>query len=191
MKIAVLIPSHIHYDDQLLRLDMCLESLCSQTIVPDILVSISFANNTYKCNFANIIRKYPAVKFKLSTGQKFQMEHLSTLSQFISDYDMIMFCDDDDTYLPMRVEKFAEAFQSISKHCDETCMQFGGVREIQAGDDANTPPEYWSYGIPSSLLIEFFNRIKGYENLMRHKFADIYLRNYLRMTGANSMKFAT
>jgi len=113
MKTAVLVPSHIYYPDQLSRLDTCLDSLCSQTVVPDIFVSISFANNTYKREFATLLRKYPTVKFTLSAQQKFQLEHLSTLTRFVSNYDMVMFCDDDDTYLPMRVEKFVEAFESM------------------------------------------------------------------------------
>jgi len=189
MKTAVLVPSHIYYTDQLIRLDKCLESLSSQTIVPDIFVSISFANDTYKYDFSTLLRKYPNVKFKLSTQQKFQMEHLSILSLFVNEYDMLMFCDDDVTNLPIRVEKFIEAFEYLKEHCDKNVIHFGGVREIGNHKKLNDRPEYWAYGIPPSLLKEFFNRIKGYEDLMRYKFSDMYLRTYLGSTGGESIVF--
>lgn len=181
MKTAVLIPSHIHYQDQLLRLDACLESLYSQTIVPDIFVSISFANTTYKRDFSTLLRKYSNIKFKFSSQQKFQMEHLKVLSSFVSGYDMIMFCDDDDTYHRERVEIFMNLFK---KYC--TGNKFGGVRETKDDEDF---PEYWGYGIKPYLLTLFFIRIKGFEDLMHHKFADMYLRNYLRTTGDKDIIF--
>lgn len=190
MKTVVLIPSHIYYPDQVARLDTCLESLCSQTIVPDIFVSISFANDTYKRELSTLLRKYSTVKFKLAAQQKFQMEHLMTLLLFIGDYDMVMFCDDDDTYLPMRVEEFVKVFEITKEHCVTAGKQFGGVREVKGAEDAQEEaPEYWAYGIPPSLLFQFFERIKGYEDLMRHKFADMYLRSYLKRTGGTSMMF--
>ena len=189
MKTAVLVPSHIHYPDQLDRLDTCLDSLCSQTVVPDIFVSISFENDTYNREFSTLLRKYPTVKFKLSAQQKFQMEHLFTLSRLINDYDMIMFCDDDDTYLSIRVEMFVKAFTFTKENCEQTGFQLGGVREVEDPNDNNESPEYWAYGIPPSLLTTFFNRINGYEDLMRNKFADMYLRNYLKRTNGTSIRF--
>lgn len=190
MKVAVLVPSHIYYSDQLKRLANCLESLSSQTVVPKIFVSISFENDSYKDDFKNILRKYATtVHFKISAEQKFQMEHLLILSQYVSDYDMIMFCDDDDTYLPMRVEKFIEAFEECKRYCDERGINFGGIREFEDKKKVDEGPEYWAYGIPPLLLKEFFDRIKGYEDLMRYKFGDMYLRSYLKRTGGESILF--
>jgi hypothetical protein len=117
------------------------------------------------------------------------MEHLKVLSSLVGDYDMLMFCDDDDTYLPMRVENFVNAFKSMKEHCEKNAILFGGVREAKTTDE-NESPEYWAYGIPPSLLNEFFKRIEGYQELMRHKFADMYLRSYLKRTHAGSMVFA-
>lgn len=191
MKIAVLVPSHIYYSDQIERLVKCLNSLCGQTVIPDIIVSISFENDTYKYELSNLIRNYPSVKFKFSAQQKFQMEHLLQLSQLVCNYDMIMFCDDDDTYLPVRVEKFMDAFEKMKEYCDKMNIEFGGVREVKNAKTFDEAPEYWAYGIPPSLLDNFFNRIMGYEDLMRHKFADMYLRNYLKRTGGESIMFAT
>jgi hypothetical protein len=119
------------------------------------------------------------------------MEHLKVLSSLVGDYDMLMFCDDDDTYLPMRVEKFVEAFESVKEHCENNAMLLGGVRETGTTDYETESPEYWAYGIPPSLLNEFFKRVEGYQELMRHKFADMYLRTYLKRTHPGSMVFAT
>lgn len=195
MKTAVLIPSHINYSDQIERFDRCLNSLCSQTIIPDIFVSVSFGNDIYKCEFSTLIRKYPTVKFKLSAVQKFQMEHLKILSVLVTNYDLIMFCDDDDTYLPNRVEIFIDTYREGSVHTDK---EFGGVRECTVkemyGFDSmrgSSFPEYWAYGISPKLLIEFFERMRGYEDLMAHKFADTYLRHYLRRTKGRNLMFAT
>jgi hypothetical protein len=104
---------------------------------------------------------------------------------------MILFCDDDDTYLPMRVKTFADAFKNLKEQCGKTGATIGGVREVNNMEDARGSPEYWAYGIPPSLLTQFFIRIKGYEDLMRHKFADMYLRGYLRKTGGKDMYFVT
>lgn len=60
------------------------------------------------------------------------MEHLSVLSHridTIGGYEMVMFCDDDDTYLPTRVEEFIHAFKS-GKDLLSAGQTFGGVREI-------------------------------------------------------------
>jgi hypothetical protein len=189
MKTAVLVPSHISYDDQLERLDTCLESLSSQSVVPDIFVSISFANDTYKRNFAALLRKYPSVKFKLSPQQRFQMEHLQILSLLVTDYDMVMFCDDDDTYGEERVEKFVNTVEDMKRHCNVVGSKFGGVLEVKNANVGDGPAEYWSYGIPPSLLTEFFNRCKGYQDLLRHKFADMYLRDYLNNLGIKHIEF--
>lgn len=180
MKLAVLVPSHIYYPDQLSRLDKCINSLCTQTIVPDIFVSISFANETYKREFGTLLRKYPAVKFKLSSTQKFQMEHLLVLSFLVCDYDMIMFCDDDDTYKPFRVEIFKDLFEKLQAHCEIEKKEIGGVREAPDNESVAGFPEYWAYGIEPALLTKFFAYTKGYEDLLCHKFADMYLRTFLR-----------
>jgi len=190
MKIAVLIPSHIYYPDQIERLGRCLDSIYSQTIFPDIFVSISFENDIYKSEFSNVLRKYPLVKYKISLEQKFQMEHIMILSRFISDYDMIMFCDDDDTYLRFRVEEFARTFEKVKEYCIENNIKLGGVRELRDISKTNDFQEYWAYGIPPLLLIEFFERINNYKDLLRHKFADMYLRTYLRKTGGSSIIFS-
>ena len=189
MKTAVFVPSHINYSDQLMRLETCLDSLINQTVKTDIFVSISFDNDEYKRNFTPILRKYSSIKFVLSAKQKFQMEHLFTLSRFSENYDIIMFCDDDDTYNQFRVEQIIESFKHGIQHSNTSGFsgKFGGVRELKDIDDII--PEYWAYGICPWLLVKFFTIIKGYENLLCHKFADMYFRNFLRVYDGKALMF--
>jgi hypothetical protein len=117
------------------------------------------------------------------------MEHLQILSLLVTEYDMIMFCDDDDTYGRERVKKFVEGFDYIKGQCDGMYSRLGGIREVKNANVDDGPAEYWSYGIPPSLLTKFFNRCNSYEDLLRHKFADMYLRNYLEKMGLEEIAF--
>lgn len=188
MKVAVLLPCHIYYDNQLEMLDKCLQSLCVQSKPTDIYVSISFASEIYRTQFSTVLRKYENVRFKLSQKQKYQMEHIANLLYEIKDYDMIMFCDDDDSYHPNRVEVFANVFELTKTHCIENDRWFGGVYETST-TKYREAVEYWAYGVPPSFLIEFYDRLKGYEDLLCNLFADMYLRNFLARTRPNTILF--
>ena len=189
-KVAILIPSHIRYERQLKLLDNCISSLLKQTLKPkSIYISISFENDTYKMSFKSILQKYvrttnPKINFKISKEKKHQMEHFHNIVSNIdvNDYDMLMFCDDDDTYHIERVRTFVNAF-NYSK--DNITENFGGVREyIELINDTNKIseiPEYWCYGIIPSVIVEFFSFFKDVDyRLLQHKFGDMYLRYYLR-----------
>jgi hypothetical protein len=181
-KTCILIPSHINYENQIDLLNECINSLITQTIAVNIYASVSFKNETYKKEFSEkILLKYgKSVKFLFSKDQLFQMEHLYKLWFFIIDkkYDMIMFCDDDDTYNITRVKTFINAFE-----CEKNMKEFiSGVTEIV---ESNNPecemPEYWCYGVIPDVLLDFFSHFNGVNyNLLKHKFGDMYLRHYLR-----------
>ena len=191
-KVAILIPCHIGYEGQTNLLDNCISSLLEQILKPkSIYISISFENDTYKTGFKCILQKYgrttnPKINFIISKEKKHQMEHLHNISSNISinDYDMLMFCDDDDTYHIERVFTFVNAFN----HGKDNSItgKFGGVREhVDLTDKGVSPfleiPEYWCYGIVPSAIVEFFTFFKGaYYKLLQHKFGDMYFRHYLR-----------
>jgi hypothetical protein len=193
MRIAVLIPSHIHYEGQIKLLDECLLSLSLQTKLPDVYVSISFSKEDYKNNIATLIRKYPTVKFKLSKTQKYQMEHILNLVQYVLNYDMLMFCDDDDTYNKKRCEIFSNAFEYTKIECIENKLIFGGVFEdvniYNEKSESRVAIEYWGYGLSPQLLIEFYKRTIGFEDLLCHHYGDMYLRNYLYRIYPNTIQF--
>lgn len=187
-RVAILIPCHINYEGQINLLDNCLNSLLEQTILPEsIYISASFDDERYKKDFGNnIIRKYakitePKFYFLLSKEQKYQMEHLSTISSKINhNYDMLMFCDDDDTYDRKRVQLFVHAFE-----CGKSLLEkFGGVRECHSDDPKSEAPEYWCYGIGPNVIKDFFRHFKDDQHyrLLKHKFGDMYFRYYLRKT---------
>lgn len=187
-KVAILIPSHISYKGQIELLDNCMSSLLEQKLKPkSIYISISFENDTYKTDFKSILQKYgkttnPKINFKISKEKKFQMEHLHNIysNNDVNDYDMLMFCDDDDTYQHHRILEFVIAFNYGKDNISEN---FGGVRECINYDmtPAKDIPEYWCYGIDPRVIVEFFSFFKGVNyRLLQNKFGDMYFRNYLR-----------
>ena len=187
-KVAILIPSHINYEGQIDLLDNCISSLLEQKSKPkSIYISISFENDTYKTDFKSILQKYgrttnPKINFKISKEKKYQMEHLHNISSNIdvNDYDMLMFCDDDDTYRNVRIAEFVVAF-NYGK--DMVSENFGGVREYINYDvtPSQDIPEYWCYGIDPSVIVEFFSFFKDANyRLLQNNFGDMYFRNYLR-----------
>eukprot|EP01084_Bolivina_argentea_P018161 33856_1 len=134
--IAICVASHLYYDNQLNLLDRCLQSLTSQTEKADIVVAISFANQQYKQLFAtHILRKYArgtGIKFKFSNERKSQMKHILNVMPLIRKHDLIMFCDDDDTYHKDRVRIFSEYFQCAIAECSkESNQKFAGLREYK------------------------------------------------------------
>lgn len=138
----------------------------------------------------DIIREnHKFVKFLLSTERKFQLEHLYQIHKYVQEYDMLMFCDDDDTYLETRVETFVECFKLLQEECIKKKKQNGGVREMKykrrssEGYYITKKPEYWAYGIPPRILTDFFRKSKGYERLFKDLYADMYLRSYLAING--------
>lgn len=180
MKVAVLIPSHLKSASDVSNIYKCLDSLMKQTVVPDIYAAISFANDSVKQTFTKeVMRNFSNVKYAFSKEQKFQMEHLYNLVRYINNYDLIMFCDDDDTYVDTRVEEFIYYYEQ-GKGC-------GGIREYNAARDLDGPPEYWAYAIIPSILSVFFERFKDNMDLLKHKWADMYLREYLNRTKSTSI----
>lgn len=188
-KVAILIPCHINYEGQIDLLNKCIKSLLEQTKLPEsIYISVLFENKIYKKDFVNnILQKYgkimmPKITFKFSNEQKYQMEHLHNIySNIDNNYDMFMFCDDDDTYHIERVETFIDAFKYGK---DNNLENFGGIREIfkKNNDDPLLEiPEYWAYGICPKCITDFFSFFNGkHYKLLQHKFGDMYFRYYLR-----------
>jgi hypothetical protein len=188
MKVGVFIASHIYYNGQLDYLEKCINSILDQSVVPDILVSISFGTKEYNnLFFSKIYTEYSSkVKFIFSKGQLFQMEHLHLLTKLYADkYHLIMFCDDDDTYKSNRVYEFTNFYiHSLIK----SDIKLFGVKECHSynsNSDRNVIShrvvEYWNYGLIPEILIDFFNKFKNDMILLKHKFADVYLRNYLSL----------
>lgn len=176
MKACILVPSHIRYDSQLDLFDKCLSSLINQTVHADIYVSISFENNKYRQDFdEKILKKYTSVNFKFMKHRGFQMEHLYNLLPVINNYDLVMFCDDDDTYREDRVEIFLDSYSYGIK----IGGLLSGVREYISRKNAMSKlPDYWASGVKPEVLHTFFKRFTD-KALLKHVFADMYFAVYL------------
>jgi hypothetical protein len=179
MSICVIVPSHLHYGDQFVRLALCLKSLIGQTVKPDIYVSISFSEEPgYKEAVSAMIKSFGkhGVKFKVHAGQTYQMDHIASMMDTVSKYDLVMFCDDDDTYDTRRVQLFGELYKNATAQGQPPVA----YRETVEGTDyGNGVPEYWAYALPPSTLRVFFDRMHADKDLMQHKYGDMYLRMYL------------
>ena len=116
MRVAVIIPCHIHYKGQLEKLLNCINSLKEQTHPCTIVVGISFASNEYYSIFKNyvfpLVKRY--AKFIVRCEQTYQIMHIYNCLQKVNDHDYILFCDDDDTYLPKRVQIFVEISKNVT-----------------------------------------------------------------------------
>jgi hypothetical protein len=174
MNPVVFIASHIRYDSQLGRLTRCLESLLAQEHVPAICISISLETSLYKQEFNNNVKQnYPTVNFHAQKKRFFQMEHMRFLfERYASQYDLILFCDDDDTYVPQRVKFFC---QCAAQHPSVVCFL-----ESIHGEDYKEYNEFWKYAVRPSFLKVFFERVEKAPYLLQNLYSDMLFRCFLR-----------
>lgn len=180
-KICILIASHIYYDNQIELFKNCLLSLKNQTYTADIYVSVSFENEKFKELFINNILNIVDninILFILSDKQLYQMEHIYVFNEYIKKYDLIMFCDDDDTYDKERVELINKMYiEYLSNKKDREFAGFIEIIDVEM-DDA---PEFWCYTITPIIYNDFYDRCKNDMDLLKYDYGDMYFRNYLRL----------
>ena len=168
MKIAILVASHLT-KSRIAYIRECFRSLNNQSVKADIFASISFESDLQE-KLELIIKDFPGINFRIKVKKTSQMNHLRSLTNEVNKYDLLMFCDDDDTYKAERVEEFV-------KHLE---AGFSGVREICDQVDARNP-EFWAYGIKPALIKDFFLRIDeaGLSGELSWECADMYLSWFL------------
>lgn len=179
-RVCVIIASHIHYETQFELLKTAIQSLRNQTKKADIYVAISFDNDEYKDYFyAHILNQEDDVNFVISSVKQYQMQHLCHVKPYIDYYDLIMFCDDDDTYEKTRVEVISNIYEyCLANKKDDKLL--GGFIEI-IDIDRDDAPEFWSYAIIPVLYHDFYERMKEDMDLLCYDYGDMYFRNYLRL----------
>ena len=180
MKVAVFISSHICYKGQLTLLSRALQSVLSQTIIPHVYISLSFADEIVEMKAAKKDIKSTGRAWKVHSKQRFQLQHLEYLTNKYADqYDMILFLDDDDTYNTNRVACMCEAFTACRR-----LNRLHGPKKICVREytDKEDVPEYWAYGVQPSILQDFFKEIRSRKLLIYiwNKMGDMVLRSYLR-----------
>jgi hypothetical protein len=197
VKVAVLIASHIRYNNQIQYFRRCLNSLVNQPC--QVIVSVSMekkyiqAVESLQNTFLNVI-------WDVKTTQLFQMEHFHSLLRHVENYDLIMFCDDDDEYGPNRVKEFSTNYllkngtKVINKKGESipACIYVDVLKKIDSKDDDMNYTlaeigktwkslEYWNYAITPEVFQTFWKRIS--EADMKHlhySCADLYFSNFLK-----------
>jgi hypothetical protein len=187
-KVCIIIASHISNPKRIGHLFECLSSLLTQTIVVPIYLSISFENkelqNQYATLFSGITRLHDTMLHTIVRTEKTpQMRHMDKLIPFIENkHDWLLFCDDDDTYEPQRVEIFVNTIiKSLNDITQIPDNQFVGIYEsVEGKPHTEKRQEYWCYCVHVQLLIRFMEILRPYPDVIDNKCCDVLFGEYLR-----------
>jgi hypothetical protein len=187
-KVCIIIASHISNPKRIGHLFECLSSLLTQTIVVPIYLSISFENkelqNQYATLFSGITRLHDTMLHTIVRTEKTpQMRHMDKLIPLIENkHDWLLFCDDDDTYEPQRVEIFVNTIvKSLNDITQIPDNQFVGIYEsVEGKPHTEKRQEYWCYCVHVQLLIRFMEILKPYPDVIDNKCCDVLFGEYLR-----------
>ena len=191
---CVAIASHISNPRRIDYLLECLASLTMQTIPVTIYLSISFETDQLYENLASRIGtlSFPVKPvIKIMNQKTPQMRHLSLLLEDIAvgGHQWILFCDDDDTYKPNRVETFINSTNKALMECQassDSGMKLAGIYESTFGKiHQDHRHEYWCYCISLEIYSRFFEHLDRHPDVLDHKCCDIVFAEYFRRTGNN------
>lgn len=192
-KVCIIIASHISNPKRIGHLFECLTSLLTQTISVPIYLSISFENKQLQNNYAILFSEMtqlhnPYLNTIVRTEKTPQMRHMAKLLPLIEKkHQWIMFCDDDDTYEPQRVEIYIntiiKALNDIKQLPDK---QFAGIYEsIDGKPHTEKRQEYWCYCVRMELLIRFMELLEPFPDVIDNKCCDVLFGEYLRRLNPN------
>lgn len=185
---CIIVASHISKAYRLKYLCECLQSLVEQTVIVPIYVSISFENDLVKNVYHKVMINNGLLNNKNITifGRKdktSQFRHIFNVFEYIkNDFEYVMFCDDDDTYVSNRVELFIIGIEGALSVI-ENGKKFVGIYE---GKNDKTHfdeyKEYWSYCIKSIYIQEFIDKINsgGFDKFVDYDMFDVVFSSYLR-----------
>lgn len=210
-KIAILIASHINNVKRITYLKTCLDSLLNQTCTCDIYVSISCSHRWKKID--NVIEKYTKmnIHFLISDSIKSQFQHFHNLLPLVMSYDLLMFCDDDDTYDINRVDIFKKQYMNkvdngkiyviTDSHITKrTNVEHDKSKYLQYVDKSDqiydlmvkngSSYEYVNNAIHPKILSLFFDEIDEYNFIESCNYCDVVFRNYLACIQKNKVTFS-
>ena len=189
-KICVAIASHVSASRRITYLIECLDSLAKQTTAVTIYLSISFENDELYENFKSSVSSIPFQTkpvIKVLNEKTPQMRHYSLLQEDIQmgGHEWILFCDDDDTYQPTRVEVFLKSIETAQMECAALSdKKLAGIYESTFGKmHQEHRHEYWCYCISAEMYFRFFDKIDAHPEVLDHKCCDIVFAEYFRRTG--------
>lgn len=181
-RFAVFVASHISYDKQINYLRNCIRSILVQTEPVDLYVSISS-----EPKYTSAVRelrgdfKMLPVQILIRDEQTPQMIHIKLLhEQFGGRHDRIMFCDDDDTYEPQRVQVFRIRLDCLKGPKEMVSRVI--LVEAESEKNLNTAEEFWRCAVAPSTLTDFYGRFHTEKHIsyLKSPYADMILRWFLR-----------
>ena len=185
-KIIVLIASHIFNKKRIHFLMESIKSILSQTQKTKAYISISFDTPELKEEFTKSCICSDEITYILQEHKTPQMRHYKILCDTLIEKEgpltWVLFCDDDDTYVPTRVETFLNKINhntnalSISGNDP---INFVGIYEAKE-NHRSMRHEYWCYCIRFSILQKFYSRIDAFPDVIDHKCCDILFAEYIR-----------
>jgi len=178
------IASHLSNPKRISYLLECLGSLLKQTIVIPVYLSISFENDDTKSSFLEGLGNngYPSVHILVQSDKTPQMRHfLSIIGVMKPQHKWIMFCDDDDTYDPTRVENLIKSIYIIQQQVTDPTKIFAGLYESHCEKDHREHRhEYWCYCVHKSIMDRFYAAIMDHPDIIDNKCCDVLFGEYLR-----------
>ena len=194
---CIIIASHISNATRITYLIECLLSLVHQSIPISTYLSISFETPEIRDLVVNGIQSVPEINQNIQSGKIIlcirehktpQMRHIELVHSVMEPHhEWVLFCDDDDTYEPRRVETFALC---IREHFDENNKTFNlsGLYESTFGKDHREHRhEYWCYCVRRSILARFFDGVRPYPDVLDNKCCDVLFAEYLRRLHPNHL----
>ena len=183
---CIIIASHMSKSSRIPYLIECLKSHISATIPITIYLSISFETFDIKAaclqHFAEIVDPHKQICVLIREQKTPQMRHIQlTFDEMRPEHEWILFCDDDDTYVPNRVERFAESIV----HCINLKLNpdivLAGVYESTFGKEHREQRhEFWCYCVRRMILERFLIGLKPYPDVLDNKCCDVLFGEYLR-----------
>jgi len=178
-KICIIVASHITNPKRVLYLNECLASLVQQTIPVAIYLSISFEDAELRDKTITTIPESDILNLRIREQKAPQMRHIEMVCNEIKDkYEWVLFCDDDDTYAPTRVERFAEHIADLIGTGSTTIA--GAYENTFHKDHREQRHEYWCYCVNTRIILRFFNGLQQYPDVVENKCCDVLFAEYLR-----------
>jgi hypothetical protein len=187
-KFCIIIASHISKANRIPYLIECLSSLVKQTIPVNVYLSISFDTDELR----DLVQDSMMSNDEIANSGKIimcirdkktpQMRHIEMVYlELEPQYEWILFCDDDDTYSPKRVETFAEMIAKCYRMQLEPGQMFVGAYESTFGKDHREHRhEYWCYCVRRQILERFLDNVRPYPDILDNKCCDVLFAECIR-----------
>jgi len=182
---CIVIASHISKQHRIQYLAECIESLTQQSIHVSIYLSISFETEEIKKCFYETIKKntfFDEINICIREHKTSQMQHIYLLYMHVlKQHEWIMFCDDDDSYEPTRVQHFANYIYTNTHNPAIQDKKIAGCYESTFGKDHREQRhEYWCYCVNKEVIGRFYNSLQDYPDIIENKCCDVVFGEYLR-----------